>query len=137
MRFFSVYGPKEKAKKQYANMVSQFLWEMREGKTPIVFGDGSQTRDFTHVKDVVLALQMAMKSDYHGILNVGTGKALSFNRVIEMINSHLKSAIKSKYTENPIKNYVKDTLADTSKCKEILDFEARITLEEEISNLVQ
>jgi UDP-glucose 4-epimerase len=81
MRFFSVYGPKEKAKKQYANMVSQFLWEMREGKTPIVFGDGSQTRDFTYVKDVVRALQMAMKSDYHGILNVGTGKAHSFNLV--------------------------------------------------------
>ncbi len=137
MRFFSVYGPKENAKKQYANMVSQFLWEMREGKTPLVFGDGSQTRDFTHVKDVARALQMAMKSDYHGILNVGTGKAYSFNQVIEMINSHLKSAIRPKYTENPIKNYVKDTLADTSKCKEILDFEARITLEEGISNLVQ
>ncbi len=137
MRFFSVYGPKEKAKKQYANMVSQFLWEMREGKTPLVFGDGSQTRDFTHVKDVARALQMAMKSDYHGILNVGTGNAYSFNRVIEMINSHLKSAIRPKYTENPIKNYVKDTLADTSKCKEILDFEARITLDEGISDLVQ
>ena len=137
MRLFSVYGPKEKAKKQYANMVSQFLWEMREGKTPIVFGDGSQTRDLTYVKDVVRALQMAMKSDYHGILNVGTGKAHSFNQVIEMINNRLKSAIRPKYTENPIKNYVKDTLADTSKCKEILDFEARITLEEGISNLVQ
>lgn len=137
MRFFSVYGPKEKAKKQYANMVSQFLWEMREGKTPLVFGDGSQTRDFTHVKDVARALQMAMKSDYHGILNVGTGEAYSFNQVIEMINSHLESAIRPKYTENPIKNYVKDTLADTSKCKEILDFEARITLDEGISNLVQ
>ena len=91
MRFFSVYGPKEEAKKQYANMVTQFLWEMRDGKTPVIFGDGSQTRDFTYVKDVVQALQLAMKSDYHGILNVGTGKAYSFNDVIEILNQKLGS----------------------------------------------
>ena len=77
-------GRRRKAKKQYANMVTQFLWEMRDGKTPVIFGDGMQTRDFTYVKDVVRALQLAMKSDYHGILNVGTGKAYSFNDVVEI-----------------------------------------------------
>jgi len=41
MRFFSVYGPKERTKKQYANMVTQFLWEMQEGRSPVIFGDGS------------------------------------------------------------------------------------------------
>jgi UDP-glucose 4-epimerase len=72
MRFFSVYGPKEEAKKQYANMVTHFMWEMRDGKTPVIFGDGSQTRDFTYVKDVVQAMRLAMNSDYQGVLNVGT-----------------------------------------------------------------
>ena len=60
LRFFSVYGPKETAKKQYANMVTQFLWEMRDGKAPVIFGDGLQTRDFTYVKDLTRALQLAM-----------------------------------------------------------------------------
>ena len=55
MRFFSVYGPKERSKKQYANMVSQFMWDMMAGKTPVIYGDGSQTRDFVYVSDVVRA----------------------------------------------------------------------------------
>jgi UDP-glucose 4-epimerase len=136
MRFFSVYGPKERTKKQYANMVTQFLWEMQEGRSPVIFGDGSQTRDFTYVKDIVRALQLVMDSNYHGVLNAGTGKAYSFNDVIRMINQKLESAIEPMYTENPIKNYVRHTLADTSKCRAILKFEAQFTLEEGISKLV-
>ena len=128
MRFFSVYGPKEEAKKQYANMVSQFLWEMKDGKTPVIFGDGLQTRDFTYVKDVVRALQLAMKSDYHGILNVGTGKAYSFNDVIRILNEKLGTDIQPKYASNPIKNYVTHTLADTFKAENEIAFKAEITL---------
>ena len=137
MRFFSVYGPKEEAKKQYANMVSQFLWEMREGKTPLIFGDGSQTRDFTYVKDVVRALRLAMKSDYHGILNVGTGKAYSFNDVIEILNKKLGSDARPKYMENPIKYYVLHTLADTTKAEKVIDFKAQNTLETGIDEIIK
>jgi len=137
MRFFSVYGPREESKKQYANMVSQFLWQMRRGEVPVIYGDGSQTRDFTHVHDVVRALRLAMASEYQGILNVGTGRACSFNEVIGMINAQLGTDIKQNYIENPIKNYVRDTLADTSKCREALGFQARISLEEGIRGLVE
>jgi UDP-glucose 4-epimerase len=136
MRFFSVYGPKEEAKKQYANMVTQFLWEMVEGKPPVIFGDGTQTRDFTYVKDVVRALRLAMNSDYHGILNVGTGAAYSFNDVIDLINQGIGSEIKPKYVDNPIKNYVSHTLADTSKAKTVLRFEASCKLSEGIKSLI-
>jgi UDP-glucose 4-epimerase len=136
MRFFSVYGPKEMAKKQYANMVSQFLWEMMEGKPPVIYGDGTQTRDFTYVKEVVRALRLAMSSNYHGILNVGTGVAYSFNDVIDLINQGIGSEIKPKYVDNPIKNYVSHTLADTSKTKGILGFEARCTLDKGIKSLI-
>ena len=129
MRFFSVYGPKETAKKEYANMVTQFLWEMRGGRTPLIFGDGTQTRDFTYVKDVVTALRLGMNSDYHGILNVGTGKAYSFNEVIEILNQKLGCKMKPKYAANPIKNYVQHTLADTSKAEKEIDFKAQVSLE--------
>lgn len=136
MRFFSVYGPKEKAKKQYANMISQFLWEMMEDKSPVIYGDGNQTRDFTYVKDVVKALRLAMSSDYHGILNVGTGTAYSFNDVINMINENLGSKIKPKHVDNPIKNYVGHTLAETSKAKSILGFKAECALISGIKSLI-
>ncbi len=137
LRFFSVYGPKEEAKKEYANMVTQFLWEMRAGKTPVIFGDGSQTRDFTYVKDVVHALQLAMKSDYHGILNVGTGKAYSFNDVVEILNKNMGLAIKPQHVENPIKNYVMQTQADTAKAERTLGFKAKWNLEDGVKVLLR
>ncbi len=137
MRFFSVYGPKETAKKQYANMVTQFLWEMRVGKTPVIFGDGSQTRDFTYVKDVVRALQLAMQSDYHGIMNVGTGKSYSFNDVIEILNQKLGRSMKPLYAKNPIKNYVMHTLADTSKAEKEIGFKAKSTFDKGIDSIIK
>lgn len=137
MRFFSVYGPRETAKKQYANMVTQFLWEMRDGKTPVIFGDGLQTRDFTYVKDVVRALKLAMRSNFHGILNVGTGKAYTFNQTIEILNRNLGMAVRPQHVENPIKNYVLHTLADTQKAEKVLGFEAVYDLEKGVRELIR
>ncbi|MDD1762462.1 MAG: NAD-dependent epimerase/dehydratase family protein [Methanothrix sp.] len=137
MRFFSVYGPKETAKKQYANMVTQFLWEMQKGNAPIIFGDGSQTRDFTYVKDVVQALRLAMKSDYHGILNVGTGKAYTFNQTIEILNKNLGLDVKPQHVENPIKNYVLHTLSDTAKTEKVLGFKTKYNLEDGVKELLR
>ncbi|HOO54545.1 MAG TPA: GDP-mannose 4,6-dehydratase [Methanothrix sp.] len=137
MRFFSVYGPKERAKGVYANIVTQFLWEIMEGKRPLIYGDGSQTRDFVYVKDVVRALRLAMNSNYHGILNVGTGKSYSFNEVVQVLNEKMNTDLQPEYDENPIRNYVMHTLADTSRAKEVLDFESQFALREGIDELVE
>jgi len=136
LRFFSVYGPREKFKRQYANMVSQFLWGMMEGEAPVIYGDGSQTRDFIYVDDVVRALRMTMDSNYHGILNVGTGRNHSFKDMARVLNKKLGYAIEPKYVENPIKNYVMHTLADTAKAKDVLGFESNCNLEDGIRRLI-
>ncbi|RLG97638.1 nucleoside-diphosphate sugar epimerase, partial [Candidatus Bathyarchaeota archaeon] len=138
MRFFSIYGPKEEYKGRYANIVSQFLWSMLKDEPPVIFGDGSQTRDFTHVRDVVEALILAMEKDFEcEIFNVGTGVSHSFNEVVEILNRLLGKNIKPIYKPNPIKNYVYHTLADTRKAEKVLGFKARITLEEGLSELVR
>jgi len=136
MRFFSVYGPKEESKGRYANMVTQFLWGMMRNEAPVIYGDGSQTRDFIYVKDVVRALMLAMDSDYNGVLNVGTGRAHSFNDVIRILGSKLGVEMRPKYIENPIKNYVQHTLADTGKAERCLGFRAAYSLEEGISEII-
>jgi len=138
MRFFSVYGPKERFKGQYANIVSQFLWSMQRDEPPVIFGDGTQTRDFTHVYDVVDSLLLAWRKDFEcEIFNVGTGVAYSFNEVIEILNKLLGKSIKPVYKPNPIKNYVYHTLADTTKAEKLLGFKAKISLEEGLSSLLE
>ena len=69
-----------------------------------------------------------MKSDYHGILNVGTGKAYSFNQVIEMLNKKIGQAVEPKYVKNPIKNYVPCTRAETSMAVKAIGFKTQTTL---------
>lgn len=137
LRFFSVYGPREVMKKQYANMVTQFLWDMVDGKTPTIYGDGTQMRDFVYVNDITDALQLAMASNYHGILNAGTGVSYSFNQVISILNEAIGSNITPQYVENPIKNYVSQTLADVSLADKVLGFKAKYSLEEGVSKLIK
>jgi len=129
MRLFSVYGPREQFKKNFANLVTQFLWAMQKGEQPVIYGNGEQKRDFVYVMDVVDALERAMDSKHNGIYNVGTGKSLSLNSMVEMLNEKLGKNIKPKYIENPMKNYVMVTQASTEKSKNDLGFEAKVTLE--------
>ncbi|MHA1129350.1 MAG: NAD-dependent epimerase/dehydratase family protein [Candidatus Helarchaeota archaeon] len=140
LRFFSIYGPHERSKGKFANVITQFLWDIKEKRSPIIYGDGSQTRDFTFVSDAVQASLLAMNS--HKIMkgeifNVGTGRATSFNQIIEKINEILGTNIQAKKIENPIANYVKHTLADISKIKKILGYKSRVSLGDGIKKLVE
>src|ERR671911_866707 len=145
LRYFSIYGPNEKHKGRFANNVSQFIWDMAEKKkSPVIYGDGSQTRDFTFVDDVVQSNILAMRKRRHyghednadnkersnqrtgsSIYNVGTGTQTSFNNVIDIINKQLGTDIKPTYVKNPINNYVQHTLADISLARSELGYEPR------------
>jgi len=137
LRYFSVYGPHEKSKGKFANLITQFLWALQKNEQPVVFGDGSQTRDFTYVDDVVEANILAMKSTLgFGIFNVGTGKSITINEMIALLDRKLGKDIKPKYIENKIKNYVQETLADTGKAEKELGFRAKTSLEQGIEKLI-
>ncbi len=140
MRFFSVYGPHEQAKGEFANIVTQFLWAMQKNEKPVIFGDGKQTRDFIYVKDVVRACVSAMAALKDGkferdVFNIGTGVETSFNGIVDALNRVLGTNISADHEENAIKNYVARTKADTSKTKQMLGFEAKVTLEEGLRKL--
>ena len=120
LRFFSVYGPHEEYKGKYANIISQFLWEMKRGKSATIYGNGKQERDFTHVKDVIKACTLMLDKDFeYEIYNVGTGVSHSFNYVIDLLNDALNTDIKPTYIEMPMKNYVDKTLADIRKIRDL------------------
>jgi UDP-glucose 4-epimerase len=137
LRLFSVYGEREEFKGEYANLVTQFILAALKGETIKVFGDGTQTRDFIYVQDVVDAFIKAMNSSIDfDIFNVGRGKSYSLNEVIAMVSRILDVDVRVKYVENPIKNYVWHTLADTTKAEERLGFKAKVDLEEGIRKII-
>ncbi len=129
MRFFSVYGNREAAKREFANLATQFMWAMKKDESPVIYGDGTQRRDFVFVTDVVDALIKAASSKGFEVFNVGYGKNYSLNELVDKINKLLGKDVKSTYIDMPVKNYVMETLADTSKIKKLLGFEPKISLD--------
>ena len=137
MRFFSVYqgyGGAEEHKGEYANVIAQFADDLASGDAPKLYGDGEQTRDFTHVDDIVRGLVLAAEHELNDVYNLGTGEAYDFNTVVEMLNDELGTDIKPEYVENPIPEdvYVHDTCADFSKMHEATGWEPETSFEEGI-----
>ena len=135
LRFFSVYQGYEGAeghKGEYANVIAQFADDIAHGRAPKLYGDGTQTRDFTHVSDVVSAIERTAEEQLQGIYNVGTGRQISFNQLVELLNDVLDADVDPEYVENPIPEsvYVHDTMADATKLREATGWEPHIDLEE-------
>lgn len=139
LRLFSVYegfGGSESHKGTYANIIAQFAEKVAAGNSPTIYGDGTQTRDFIHVDDVVNGLIHAGDRASAGIYNIGTGESHSFNQVVDGINQVLGTDVPPTYIENPIPEevYVHSTCADTTKFTDetgwepSIDFEQGLTL---------
>ncbi|PSQ56334.1 MAG: nucleoside-diphosphate sugar epimerase [Halobacteriales archaeon SW_9_67_25] len=137
LRFFSVYqgyGGAEEHKGEYANVVAQFADDIANGRSPKLYGDGTQTRDFTHVSDIVRGTELAAEHELDGVYNLGTGDAYSFETVVEMLNDELGTDVAPEYVENPIPEdvYVHDTCADPSKMRAATGWEPEVDFEEGI-----
>ncbi len=140
-RFMSVYGPNEEAKGQYANMISQFVWDIARDKPPVIFGDGNQFRDFTNVKDIVQGITLAMETEKKlgaEIFNIGTGDTCSFNEIIDQVNAAMGKNVVPTYIENPVKEtYVRGQHADISRISETLGFKPTVSLADGVKAQVE
>ncbi|MBC9986746.1 MULTISPECIES: NAD-dependent epimerase/dehydratase family protein [Haloferax] len=140
MRFFSVYqgfGGAEEHKGEFANTVAQFTDKIANGESPELFGDGTQTRDFTHVDDIVRGIELAADHRLQGIYNLGTAESYSFNEMVDMINEVLGTDVDPVYVENPFEVYVHDTKADYSKMHEATGWEPEVSFEEGVQRVCE
>jgi len=145
LRYFNVYGPGEKHKNKASSMILQLKKQIEEGKNPRIFKYGEQKRDFIYVKDIVEANIIAAglrgkvggisnsKSDFAAI-NIGTGTAETFNRIIEILNNSLGTKFTPEYFDNPYSFFQNHTQADTTLAKKILGFNARYNIEDGIKD---
>jgi len=140
-RFMSIYGPREEHKTTFANLVSQFIWGMMKNEEPVLYGDGTQERDFTNVRDVVQGIELGMLTEKkYGftVFNIGTNKAVNLIQLVELINKVLGTKIKPKFIANPVKEgYIKVQLADIGKIARELGYKPTVELEDGIAEIVK
>lgn len=139
-RFMSVYGPGEEHKGRFANLVSQFIWGMESGKAPVIYGDGTQTRDFTYVDDIVQAFERAIEDPGTGfeIFNVGTSEAWSVKDIIGIINEALGTDLIAQFVPNPIgSSYITTQQSDLSLVTSRLGYRPSVPLKEGIQRIVE
>jgi UDP-glucose 4-epimerase len=131
LRFFNVYGPRSRTSGTYGAVFGVFLAQKLAQRPFTVVGDGTQTRDFTFVSDVVRAILAAAKSSFtNDIYNVGSGKTVSVNRIVELLGGD-KIFIPRRPGEPDC------TFADISKIRRDLAWEPRVSVEEGVAELIK
>lgn len=128
LRYFNVYGKGQT--NDYAGVITKFIENITSHKPPIIYGDGTQVRDFISVEDVAEANLVAMKSSVdHAFINIGTGVAMSISELAHMLIRISGLPLKPTYDE-PRKGDVKASQADTKLAKKLLSWQAKISLED-------
>jgi UDP-glucose 4-epimerase len=134
LRLFNVYGPKMK-KGPYAGVIQMFIEKLLKNETPIIHGDGKNTRDFIYVKDVTNAFINAIKFKASGIYNIGTGKEITIKELLDVIEKIIGKYKEPIYDE-PRKNDIKKSVAKIEKAKKELNWEPIYSLEEGLKNTI-
>jgi len=118
LRYFNVYGPRQDPNSQYAAVIPRFIARVSQGKPPVIYGDGNQTRDFTYIKDAIQANLIAAEDSATGIFNIGRGERISINNLAKTILNIMGKDLQPVY-EPPLPGDVRHSLADVSKARKI------------------
>lgn len=131
LRFFNIFGPRQRADSPYSGVIAIFAAALSEGRVPSIFGDGQQTRDFTYVSDVVQALLLA--SERPGavgeVFNVGTGRPTSLLDLVAALNRQLGTAVTPRFAEARAGD-IRHSRADISKGRRLLGYEPAVSFED-------
>jgi UDP-glucose 4-epimerase len=138
LRAFNLYGPYQETTGPYAPVCGKFIAMLLDGKSPVVSGDGKQSRDFVHVADLIEAIKaacIAPKAEGE-LFNIGTGSRITVNGLVNMINGILGKEIQPKY-EEARPGDIRHSLADSTKAQEMLGFRPRTSIVEGLGATVE
>lgn len=134
LRYFNVYGVGQTS--AYAGVITQFMRRLKEGRPPVVNGDGSQSRDFVYVGDVASANLAAMASDTRdGFFNVGTGRSVTINELAQVMIQAYGVDVALEYAD-PLEGDVRESRADTSLTARSIPWMHSTELKDGIARLI-
>ncbi len=138
LRYFNVFGPRQSLDNQYAVVIPKFITCILNDEPPPVHGDGSQTRDFTYIDNVVDGNLLACQKEGIGgeVFNLACGQSCSVLDLVKYINEILGKDVNPIFTP-PRPGDVKHTLADTTKVRQLMGFECKIDLMEGLRRTVE
>jgi len=135
LRYFNVFGPRQDPSSQYSGVISRFISALLGGETPVIYGDGEQSRDFTYISNVVDAnLKAAESAKAAGhVINIANGERISLNQLLrELQDLTGKTDVTANYQPTRAGD-VKHSLADISRARDLLGYEPTIDLRQGLS----
>ncbi|MBN2105770.1 SDR family oxidoreductase [bacterium] len=139
LRYFNVFGPRQDPASQYSAVIPKFVSLMKAGKTPTIYGDGQQSRDFTYIQNVVSANLLACQADAVNcsgeVFNIACNQRITLNELVSTINKLTGKMIEPKYDEARVGD-VKHSQAGIEKAKKDLKYQVVKGFEEGLGELV-
>ncbi len=138
LRYFNVFGPNQDPNSQYSAVIPKFINIMRNGKQPIIYGDGEQSRDFTYVANNVQANLLACTAENAAgnVYNIACNERYTLNDLVALINKYLNTTIEPVYQKDRLGD-VKHSLASIGKAENDLGFNVVRTFEEGLAELIE
>jgi nucleoside-diphosphate-sugar epimerase len=131
LRYFNVFGPRQDPSSQYSGVISRFISALLSDQRPVIYGDGEQSRDFTYIDNVVAANLKAVDTTkgIGQVINIANGERVTLNQLLDQLKrlTGMDNA-KADY-QDPRKGDVRDSLADISRAREMLDFAPHVDLQ--------
>ena len=138
LRYFNVFGPRQNPSSQYSGVISRFVDALMANKTPVIYGDGETSRDFTFVANVVNAnLNAAQTTQGSGqVMNVANGERITLNELLEVLKKITsKTNVQAEYKPERTGD-VQHSQADNNRAKEWLNYQKLVGLEEGLQSTI-
>jgi UDP-glucose 4-epimerase len=131
VRFFNVFGPRQDPTSQYSGVLSRFMLAVIEGKQPVIYGDGEQSRDFTYIDNIVDETLRACESKGASglVFNGGTGARITLNEVLKLLEKITGKKIEAKH-DPPRTGDIRDSQADVTLAHKVLGYQPIVPFEE-------
>jgi nucleoside-diphosphate-sugar epimerase len=138
IRYFNVFGPRQDPSSPYSGVISVFATALLEGRSPIIYGDGGQTRDFTYVANVVDGVLRACEAPGASgeVINVATGGRISLNDLFYAMRDVVGGALEPSYVAARDGD-VRDSQADIQKAKDILGYQPTVAFEDGLARTIE